>query len=147
MLEEYRLAIRGEEEQAALDRRGYLEKGVTVSKAPGKYKPGKNLTVTDGNGAAYSVELGEEVLDQSVLDQADKADSGEVFAYGGKLYLKQDQTVYAVERRNGQKGDYTSLYDLYMGRSEQETVDVSTPAPKQKNEISGNLKKTRKGRG
>ena len=64
-----------------------------------------------------------------MLDQADKADSGEVFAYGGKLYLKQDQTVYAVERRNGQKGDYTSLYDLYMGRSgadeEQEAEAVS----------------------
>lgn len=147
LLGEYKLAIRDAEEQAAIDRRGYVEKGITVAKNPVSYEPGRNLTVKDGSGSTYSVKLGEAVADQDVMSQADKADSGEVFAYGGKLYLKQDQTVYAVERRNGQKGDYTSLYDLYMGRSgadeKQETAEVDTP----KHDVTANVQKTRKGRG
>lgn len=136
-LAEYREAIREEAEQKAMDRNEYISEGITYSRGLSNYgKVGNNFWVKDASGKEYAVELGEQISDPTVTAMADKADSGEVFAYGGKLYLKKDQTVYAVNRREQTKHkEYESLYNLYFGSEEsgtgQEAVEVS--APKQKN--------------
>jgi hypothetical protein len=53
---------------------------------------------------------------KELIAMADRAKSGEIFAYGGKLYLKKDHTVYEVNRREQTKHDqYESLYELYFG--------------------------------
>lgn len=117
MLAEYKLAIRDAEEQAAMDRNKYINKGVVLSSGLSDYgKVGNNFRVKDADGKEYAVELGEQVNDQTVIDIANRANSGEIFAYGGKLYLKKDHTVYEVNRREQTKHDqYESLYDLYFG--------------------------------
>ena len=120
MLEEYRLAIREAEEQAAVDRNEYINKGVVLAGGLSDYgKVGNNFRVEDADGNKYAVELGEKVSDTTVSKMAAKANSGEVFAYGGKLYLKKDQDVYEVNRREQTKHkEYERLYDLYFGRNQ-----------------------------
>ena len=117
MLAEYKQAIRDAEEQAAMDRNKYINKGVTLSGGLTDYgKVGNNFRVQDVDGNEYAVELGEQVNDQTVIDVANRANSGEIFAFGGKLYLKKDHTVYAVNRREQlMHGQYDSLYNLYFG--------------------------------
>lgn len=120
MLAEYKQAIRDAEEQAAIDRNKYINKGVVLSGGLSDYgKVGNNFRVKDADGNEYAVELGEQVNDQTVIDVANRANSGEIFAYGGKFYLKKDHTVYAVNRREQTKHDeYESLYDLYFGNQQ-----------------------------
>lgn len=128
MLREYEQLIRDETEQKAVDRMDYIYGDVTLYDPPISYAAGTNFEVADANGTKYKVELGDEVVDTTVLDQAAKADSGEIFAYGGKLYLKKDQTVYAVNRRkNTYHGEYETLYNLYMG-SDSEADDTNEQA-------------------
>lgn len=117
MLAEYKLSIRDAEEQAAMDRNKFINKGVVLSGGLSDYgKVGNNFRVKDAAGNKYAVELGEQVGDQEVIAMADRANSGEIFAYGGKLYLKKDHTVYEVNRREQTKHDqYESLYELYFG--------------------------------
>ena len=121
MLAEYKMAIRDAEEQAAMDRNKYINKGVVLSGGllgglSDYGKVGNNFRVKDADGNEYAVELGEQVNDQTVIDVANRANSGEIFAYGGKLYLKKDHTAYAVNRRERTKHDeYESLYNLYFG--------------------------------
>ena len=117
MLAEYKRAIRDAEEQAAMDRNKYINKGVVLSGGLSDYgKVGNNFLVKDADGNEYAVELGEQVNDQTVIDVASRANSGEIFAYGGKFYLKKDHTVYAVNRREQTEHDeYESLYNLYFG--------------------------------
>lgn len=146
MLAEYRLAIRDAEEQAAMDRNKYINKGVVLSGGLSDYgKVGNNFRVKDADGNEYAVELGEQVGDQEVIAMADRADSGEIFAYGGKLYLKKDHTVYEVNRREQTKHDeYESLYDLYFGGgnigSQQGAVTVGANQTGNSN-VSANQKK------
>lgn len=140
MLAEYKLAIRDAEEQAAMDRNKYINKGVVLSGGLSDYgKVGNNFRVKDAAGNEYAVELGEQVGDQEVIAMADRAKSGEIFAYGGKLYLKKDHTVYEVNRREQTKHDqYEALYQLYFGGgsggSQQgaATVDIPTANEKKK---------------
>ena len=137
MLAEYKLAIRDAEEQAAMDRNKYINKGVVLSGGLSDYgRVGNNFRVKDAAGNEYAVELGEQVGDQEVISMADRAESGEIFAYGGKLYLKKDHTVYEVNRREQTKHDqYESLYDLYFGGgsgSQQGAVTVEAPAAAEK---------------
>lgn len=152
MLDVYKLAIRDAEEQAAMDRNKYINKGVVLSGGLSDYgKVGNNFRVKDAAGNEYAVELGEQVGDQEVIAMADRAKSGEIFAYGGKLYLKKDHTVYEVNRREQTKHDqYESLYQLYFGGgsggSQQGAVTVGANQTVNSN-ISANQKKTRKGRG
>ena len=117
MLAEYKLAIRDAEEQAAMDRNKYINKGVVLSGGLSDYgKVGNNFRVKDADGNEYAVELGEQVGDQEVIAMADRAKSGDIFAYGGKLYLKKDHDVYEVNRREQTKhNEYESLYNLYFG--------------------------------
>lgn len=131
MLAEYKMAIRDAEEQAAMDRNKYINKGVVLSGGLSDYgKVGNNFKVKDAAGNEYAVELGEQVGDQEVIDMADRAESGEIFAYGGKLYLKKDHAVYEVNRREQTKHEqYENLYNLYFGNGqggeEQDAVAVS----------------------
>lgn len=152
MLAEYKLAIRDAEEQAAVDRMEFIDRGVTLSRGLTDYgKVGNNFWVKNENGTEYAVELGNKVTDQAVTGQAEKADSGDVFAYGGKLYIKSGSDVYEVNSRDLTKHDeYESLYDLYFGGgsggSQQGAATASANQTVNSN-VSANQKKTRKGRG
>lgn len=117
LLEGYKLNIRTSDEQSSLDKNAYIEKGVTLSRGLSDYSdPGNNFWVKDANGKEYAVELVGETQDSTVIDQANKADSGEVFAYGGKLYLKSGSKVYEIDRRKISKHDeFEALYNLYFG--------------------------------
>jgi hypothetical protein len=130
MLAEYKLAIRDAEEQAAVDRMGFIDGTARVTSAPSKYEPEKNFEVTDSKGRTFRVQIAGEVTDEAIKAEASKADSGEVFGYGGKMYIKNYDKVYEVEARtNFNKGDYASLYDLYFGQGqgvEQNKVTVGT---------------------
>jgi hypothetical protein len=130
LLAEYKLAIRDAEEQAAVDRMGFIDGTARVTSAPSKYEPEKNFEVTDSKGRTFRVQIAGEVTDEAIKAEASKADSGEVFGYGGKMYIKNYDKVYEVEARtNFNKGDYASLYDLYFGQGqgvEQNKVTVGT---------------------
>ena len=117
MLAEHKLAIRDAEEQAAVDRLEFIDRGVTLSRGLTDYgKVGNNFWVKNENGTEYAVELGNKVTDQAVTGQAEKADSGDVFAYGGKLYIKSGSDVYEVNRREMSKHDqFEDLSSLYFG--------------------------------
>lgn len=116
ILEMYREAIRDEQEQAAMDKQGFIEGTGKISAAPSKYESGKNFEITDERGKVFRVEIGEEVADQVILGKAVNVDSGEVFGYGGKLFVRSQDRVYAVEaRENSYKSEFASLYDLYFG--------------------------------
>lgn len=129
LLESYRLNIRSADDQAAADKNAYIEKGVTLSRGLSDYSdPGNNFWVKDSNGREYAVELVGETQDSTVVAQADKAASGEVFAYGGKLYLKSGSKVYEIDRRKISKHDeYEALYNLYFG-NQPSTPSVDVPA-------------------
>lgn len=127
LLEGYKLNIRTSDEQSSLDKNAYIEKGVTLSRGLSDYSdPGNNFWVKDANGKEYAVELVGETQDSTVIDQANKADSGEVFAYGGKLYLKSGSKVYEIDRRKISKHDeFEALYDLYFGNGKQQEQKVN----------------------
>ena len=85
-------------------------------KAPAKFEKGRNFEITDTSGKTFRVEIGEEATDQTILGKAANVDSGEVFGYGGKLFIRNQDRVYAVEaRENSYKNEFASLYDLYFG--------------------------------
>lgn len=130
MLAEYKLAIRDAEEQAAVDRLGFIDGTAKVTTAPTKYEPEKNFEITDEKGRTFRVQIANEVTDETVKSEAGKVDSGEVFGYGGRLYVKNYDKVYEVEaRQNSYKDNYTNLYNLYFGNGqgdeEQDAVAVS----------------------
>lgn len=134
----YREAIREEKEQQVMDKLGFIEGTGKVTTEPVSYKPGKNFRITGGDGRKYLAEVGEEVTDQTIKLEAAKVDTGEVFGYGGKLFVKHGDRVYAVEARNSGKKSYKSLYELYFGdgnEGEQQgavTVDIPTANKKNK---------------
>lgn len=151
MLAEYRLAIRDAEEQAAVDRLGFIEAGGKVSKAPTAFEEGKNFEITGAGGERYRVQIAGEATDEAVLREATKVDSGEVFGYGGRLYIRNKDKVYAVdERSHSYKDEFSELYELYFGRGDKgETQEAVTVGANQTaaSKASENQKKTRKGRG
>lgn len=131
MLAEYKLAIRDAEEQAAVDRLGFIEAGGKVSKAPAAFEEGKNFEITGADGERYRVQIAGEATDEAVLREASKVDSGEVFGYGGRLYIRNQDKVYAVdERSHSYKDEFSELYELYFGRGDkgetQEAVEVDS---------------------
>lgn len=118
IMDVYREAIRSQQEQTAMDRMGFIEGTGKVSKAPAKLEKGRNFEI-DASGKFFHVELGEEVVDQTILGKAAGVESGEVFGYGGKLFIRNQDRVYAVEaRENSYKDEFASLYDLYFGGGE-----------------------------
>ena len=132
MLAEYKLAIRDAEEQAAVDRMGFVDGTAKITTAPTKYEPEKNFEITDEKGRTFRVQIANEVTDETVKSEAGKVDSGEVFGYGGRLYVKNYDKVYEVEaRQNSYKDNYTNLYNLYFGRNmypEQDAVAAAETA-------------------
>lgn len=151
MLAVYKLAIRDAEEQAAVDRLGFIEAGGKVSKAPAAFEEGKNFEITGADGERYRVQIAGEATDEAVLREASKVDSGEVFGYGGRLYIRNKDKVYAVEERSHfYKDEFSELYELYFGRGDKgETQEAVTVGANQTaaSKASENQKKTRKGRG
>ncbi len=136
IMDVYREAIRSQQEQTAMDRMGFIEGTGKVSKAPAKFEPGETIEITVAGGNAYHADIGEEVVDQTILGKAAGVDPGEVFGYGGKLFVRNMDRVYAVEApENTYRTKFTSLYDLYFGSGEgekkQEAVTVSSPEKKQ----------------
>ena len=128
ILEMYREAIRDEQEQAAMDKQGFIEGAGKISAAPSKLEEGRNFEVSDESGHRFRVELGAEVADPTILGKASGVASGEIFGYGGKLFVRSQDRVYAVEaRENSYKSEFASLYDLYFGSGEpQDAVPVSS---------------------
>ena len=126
IMDVYREAIRSQQEQTAMDRMGFIEGTGKVSKAPAKFEKGRNFEITDTSGKTFRVEIGEEATDQTILGKAANVDSGEVFGYGGKLFIRNQDRVYAVEaRENSYKNEFASLYDLYFGGGDrQDAVTV-----------------------
>lgn len=130
MLEGYRDAIRDAEDQKYLDRNEYINIGVTYDGGlndPGRI--GNNFTVKDKAGNTYKVEVGRQETRDDVQQQASKAKEGEVFSYGGQLYIVIGSDVYQVNSRSGKnnKEKYNELEQLYWN-----SVQTSTAGSKEK---------------
>lgn len=111
------------EEQAKADAQAQIEKDggavrndvVLDGEMPGGW--GDNLTVSDKSGNKYSVQIADKSTDAAVLSIASKnVSDGEVFRYGGELYLSANGTAYRLERRTWDnfKGEGNTDYDKLM---------------------------------
>lgn len=116
-LEGYREQVRTDAEQMAVDNAKLVTKGATFE-GISDFKDNKNLVIKAG-GAAYKVQLNAPgdtpVTDADVLAAGGQVNSGAIFGFGNKLYLKHNGDVYAIEARdNSYKEDYDTLYKLFF---------------------------------
>lgn len=152
-LEGYREQVRTDAEQMAINKTDFVTKGVTLSggtelwRGISNFNDGNNFTVKDASGAEYKVELDAKdgpVADESVLAVARQTKQGDIFAYGGKLYLNNgSDEVYGIRSQGGKdQADWNALYDLFFqggaGKKTESEDKVQTlavygpPAPTQK---------------
>ncbi len=118
-LEGYRNQIRSEAEQMALDKTDFIDVGVTLAGGISNFDDdGNNFKVKDASGNTYKVELDAPngaVTDGEVLARANMTNKGDIFAYGGKLYLDNGSEVYAIRSQGGfDQDDWDALYNLFF---------------------------------
>lgn len=118
-LEGYREQVRSDAEQMAVSKTEFVDKGVKLDGGLTNYGlDGNNFTVKDASGAEYKVELDAKdgpVVDESVLQAAKQASLGDIFAYGGRLYLNNGSEVYGIRSQGGNdQKDWNALYDLFF---------------------------------
>lgn len=108
LFEQYALAAKGYNNAGARFLSNKDNKGLTA---------GDNFRLTDASGNTYKIESGGEVDDEEIIKVAGKHNDGDVFGYGGKLYLVKDGKVYLVQKRkNSESKSYQNLYNLYFGQ-------------------------------
>lgn len=71
---------------------------------------GNNIALKDINGEKYTVENAGKVTDINVLSASDSYSSGDLFSYGGQLYLKYGPDVLSLKNSK----DYILLYNFIM---------------------------------
>lgn len=96
-----------DEEQTKNDREAQIEKdggAVRADFALSGDMPGfggNNITVVDGVGSVYSVQIGGKATDEAVLNIAKTiVEDGEIFGYGDAIYLSKNGTAYKIEPRD-----------------------------------------------
>lgn len=114
------------EEDAKIVKDDLGDKKITNSK-PSAYTRGKNFEITLGD-TDYKVQIGAETGDSKVklAMTNSKVGDGEVFVYGGKVYIRSGETAYEVEDRVWSSGNTLLLDALGVQKSEPQAGMMGT---------------------